>query len=237
MSTIPTGHEGLLRPLLCPLIASALCCVLDGWRISPLSAVWAAGAGVRWYFGDHQLATDSAIFGIINAYSARAGLKSIVVQTWENSDDFFVVGSWYLISRLALPLVAIGLLARWQRSLQDTTSQLLPNGFTEWTLPHPKPRIFPCSTKHARMFPKRHSFEYSYLQCGFPIIPTAVSSEGTEVGLGEDSFLGKWWLRVKAEDYLERGSGTLGFYGKLRLYLRAQVWWTSMKFHLPHTAD
>jgi hypothetical protein len=223
MSTTARGHGGLSRFLVFSSIALVPCCVVDGWRISPLTVIWAAGSSVRWYFGDHQVAVDSITFSVLNAYTAREGFKSSLTQTWEKLGLSPVVGLWLLISRLALPLVAIGLLLRWQASWKDTASEKLPEGCTEWTLPYPKARIFPCSTKHARMFPKRHSFEYSYLQCGFPVIPAGVTPDGTEIGLGRDRLLGSWWLRVRAEDYLERGNGTLGFYGKLRMYLRAQV--------------
>jgi hypothetical protein len=223
MSTTARGHAGLPHLLAFSLIALVPCCVVDGWRISPLTVIWAAGVSVRWYFGDYQVATDSVLFGALNAYLAKEGFKSTVTQIWEKVGVSLVVGLWLLVSRLALPLVAIGGLIRWQTSWKDTASQELPDGFTEWTLPYPKARIFPCSTKHARMFPKRHSFEYSYLQCGFPIIPSGVTPDGTEVGFGRDRLLGRWWLRVRAEDYLERGSGALGFYGKLKTYLRAQV--------------
>ncbi|KAF1848946.1 uncharacterized protein K460DRAFT_304585 [Cucurbitaria berberidis CBS 394.84] len=72
------------------------------------------------------------------------------------------------------------------------------------------------------MFPKRHAFKYSYLQCGFPIVPTSTTADGTDVSDGRDQELGSWWLRVRANDYLERGNGALGFYGKLKLYLREQ---------------
>jgi hypothetical protein len=223
MSTTLRGHAGFSRILVFSLIALVSCCLVDGWRISPLTTIWVAGSGVRWYFGDHQVATDSVLFGIANTYLAREGFKGIVPWIWERLDVSLLVGLWLLISRLALPLVVIGLLFLWQTSWKDPASQELPEGCTEWRLPYPKARIFPCSTKHARMFPKRHSFEYSYLQCGFPVIPAGVISDGTEVGLGSDRLLGSWWLRVRAEDYLERGNGTLGFYGKLKMYLRAQV--------------
>ncbi|KAL5121578.1 hypothetical protein ACEQ8H_000650 [Pleosporales sp. CAS-2024a] len=72
------------------------------------------------------------------------------------------------------------------------------------------------------MFPKRHAFEYSYLQCGFPITPAGTRADGTEVGGGVDVKLGRWWMRIRAEDYLTRGLGDIGFYEKLKLYLREQ---------------
>lgn len=70
------------------------------------------------------------------------------------------------------------------------------------------------------MFPKKHAFSYSYLQCGYPIIPQGITASGMHVSTGQDGTLGSWWLRVKAEDYLDRGNGDLGFYGKLKMYLR-----------------
>ncbi|CAO2650143.1 Nn.00g014350.m01.CDS01 [Neocucurbitaria sp. VM-36] len=72
------------------------------------------------------------------------------------------------------------------------------------------------------MFPKRHAFGYSYLQCGYPIIPVATTAGGTDISDGRDREMGSWWLRVRADDYLERGNGALGFYGKLQMYLRDQ---------------
>ncbi|KAJ4350067.1 uncharacterized protein N0V89_008688 [Didymosphaeria variabile] len=35
-----------------------------------------------------------------------------------------------------------------------------------------------------------------------------------------DRILGKWWLQIRAEDYLTRGQAGLGFYGKLKVFLR-----------------
>ena len=99
----------------------------------------------------------------------------------------------------------------------------LPPGVRKWSLEFPKARIFPCRTTHARTFPKRHTFQYSYLQCGFPIVPDGTTPDRIDFGLGNDRKLGSWWLHIKADDYLERGNGALGFYGKLQSYLREQV--------------
>ncbi|KAL1610074.1 hypothetical protein SLS60_001739 [Paraconiothyrium brasiliense] len=37
---------------------------------------------------------------------------------------------------------------------------------------------------------------------------------------GSDQILGRWWLQVRAGDYLTRGQADLGFYGKLKVFLR-----------------
>lgn len=113
-----------------------------------------------------------------------------------------------------------------QRSKSDHDSSSAakrPEGAREWKLEHPKPLIFPCRTTHARIFPKKHAFGYSYLLCGFPVTPVATTADGLDITDGRDRIKGSWWLRIRAEDYLERGYGALGFYGKLKAFLREHV--------------
>lgn len=223
MSTTARSHAGFFYLAFYCFVALSSCFLVDGWRTSPLLAIWAVGAGVRWYLGDRQVASDSIIFGVLNVCLARDGLKAVTSRVWEEWYGSTVVGS--TIVRFAIPLVLILIPARlrWETYRKSTEAKALPDGVAAWTLEYPKPRIFPCQTKHARMFPKRHAFEYSYLQCGFPIIPSGVTADGAEVGLGQDRRLGSWWLRIRAEDYLNRGDAALGFYGKLKKYLRSQV--------------
>ncbi|KLU86473.1 hypothetical protein MAPG_05485 [Magnaporthiopsis poae ATCC 64411] len=94
-----------------------------------------------------------------------------------------------------------------------------------------KPLLFPSRTTHSRIFPKKHSFSYSYLVVGIP-----VGWSGTWGGLisadlpsppGWLSWLWpgwavtKGWYNVDAADYLERGNGHLGLRGKLDAYLES----------------
>lgn len=223
MSTTTRGHAGLAVLVLGCFVALSSCYIVDGWRTSPPLAIWAAGAGMRWYLGDCQVATDSFIYGILNTFFAIDGLKAVASRQLEQWDSLTAVGSVFARFANPLILILIPLRSLWNVYNNKPVPKALPDGISAWTLPHPKGRIFRCQTKHARMFPKRHAFEYSYLQCGFPIVPAGVSTDGKEVGLGNDHQLGSWWLRVKAEDYLNRGDAALGFYGKLKKYLRSQV--------------
>lgn len=185
-----------------------------------LLATWALGAGVRLSFGDRPLRTDSLAFGALAAWLSREKLKVSLEETWHASvasDRFPMVVALALIT---VPLAIFGLRPR--STLNDTKPDDLLQGLSKWTLQYPKARIFPCETKHARMFPKRHAFEYSYLQCGFPVIPGGVTPDGCDVATGTDEELGRWWLRVRAVDYLTRGNGKVGFYGKLQIFLREQ---------------
>ncbi|KAL8393045.1 hypothetical protein RB595_003012 [Gaeumannomyces hyphopodioides] len=92
-----------------------------------------------------------------------------------------------------------------------------------------KPMLFPSRTTHSRMFPKKHSFSYSYLVVGIPVgwsgacgglISADLSySPKWSSWLWPGSVVAKGWYHVDAADYLERGNGHLGLRGKLDAYL------------------
>ncbi|KAH7412012.1 hypothetical protein DE146DRAFT_642002 [Phaeosphaeria sp. MPI-PUGE-AT-0046c] len=232
MWTAAQGRFGLLSFSVCCFAALLPCFILDGWRSLPLLIIWAFGAAIRWHWGDAQIMIDCLMFGIGNALWERRAIQEVLAgKEWGATVS---AGSRSLISRLVGPLALLACLFRWRANRKNAAIKELPNGVTPWTQQHPKARIFPCQTKHARMFPKRHAFEYTYLQCGFPIIPAGIRGDGEKIGDG-DSRLGSWWLQIKADDYLTRGISSLGldylsrgdddvlgFYNKLKLYLREQ---------------
>lgn len=89
-----------------------------------------------------------------------------------------------------------------------------------------KPLIFPCRTTHARFFPKKHSFSYSYLLVGIPIgwrgaIGSFLSADETDSQSCARQRQ-RAWFSVNAEDYLQRGSDVDGLKGKLRSFLASQ---------------
>lgn len=76
------------------------------------------------------------------------------------------------------------------------------------------PLLIPSRTSHSRMFPKIHSFEYSYLYVG---IPVGVSGQlSTALSVDGDS---RSWFHVDSADYLARGQSELGLGQKLKEYL------------------
>lgn len=99
-----------------------------------------------------------------------------------------------------------------------------------WTGPG-RVLFYPCKTTHSRLFPKRHSFVYSYLVIGIPVgwegaCGGMISSFPTEHSKSQSWFSTsreKGWYHVDPEDYLERGGGHLGLRGKLDAYLKSQV--------------
>lgn len=93
--------------------------------------------------------------------------------------------------------------------------------------------LFACKTTHARTFPKKHAFAYSYLVVGVPVGWEGCASGMVSVGHEPEERslfsrftrprLRKGWYHVDPADYLERGHGRLGLRGKLDRYLRQEV--------------
>ena len=90
-----------------------------------------------------------------------------------------------------------------------------------------QPLVIPSRTSHTRLFPKKHSFSYSYLLVGIPI--GWRGSLGSLLSADLDSIENdglrpkKGWFSVEAVDYLHRGYDVHGLSGKLRAYLKTQV--------------
>lgn len=92
-----------------------------------------------------------------------------------------------------------------------------------------KPLLFPCRTTHTRLFPKKHSFSYSYLCVGIPVGWQGSMSSFLSVDF-RGHLTGKayhqWWpswFSIMSSDYLNRGSHVAGLKGKLDDYLEFQV--------------
>lgn len=88
---------------------------------------------------------------------------------------------------------------------QSIDEQLLP------------PLLITSRTTHSRVFPKKHSFSYSYLLVGVPVGIRGRISDALSVDSERRS-----WFDVNAADYLARGTSDLGLAGKLKRYLHAQ---------------
>ena len=128
-----------------------------------------------------------------------------------------IEGALFLIQRALCSL-------SWATS-RSGESEKLDIGPAELSL---KPRIFPCRTTHTRMFPKIHSFSYSYLMIGVPVgwrgtICSMVSADLDMMHTFKSTYRTyKGWFNIEAADYLARGNAHLGLRGKLHAYLKSQ---------------
>lgn len=103
---------------------------------------------------------------------------------------------------------------------------------TTWQGPG-QPYLIPCKTTHRRLFPKKHSFSYSYLTIGVPV--DFRGSVNGMIGVDEDpipsfrglvpfaNLLSRSWYYVQSSDHLQRGQHGLCLRGKLSLFLLSEV--------------
>ena len=82
-----------------------------------------------------------------------------------------------------------------------------------------RPLIFPGLISHTRLLPQKHSFTYSYLMVGIPILSTLENT--TLVSVDAPTWWQRGLLRIEARDHLGRNTGTIR--GKLNSYLESQV--------------
>lgn len=157
------------------------------------------------------------ILGLDSRYTKPA-VFAIVAAYWSQAD---ITSAWARhISSTYIPygIIVLGLFL--------SVYWLLPTTNTaRWTGPG-KVLLFPCKTTHSRLFPKKHSFVYSYLVVGLPVCWEGVSGGLVSSSSAKQpwfSLARRGWYHVDPEDYLERGGGHLGLRGKLDAYLKSQV--------------
>ncbi|KAI9831698.1 MAG: hypothetical protein M1819_004764 [Sarea resinae] len=85
-------------------------------------------------------------------------------------------------------------------------------------IPLGRPLLFPSQTTHVRLFPRKHSFAYSYFVAGIPIgwqgcIRSVLSAGDVRK---------RAWFHVNAADYLGRETSVRSLEGKLHAYLESQ---------------
>ena len=81
-------------------------------------------------------------------------------------------------------------------------------------------QILRGKVSHLRLFPKRHSFVYSYLTLG---IPVRSPSPNWLLSLDTKDWWRRGWLSVTADDHLTPGDEGQTLSEKLNCYLRQQV--------------
>ncbi|RSL87048.1 hypothetical protein CEP52_015648 [Fusarium oligoseptatum] len=91
-----------------------------------------------------------------------------------------------------------------------------------------RPFLIPSRTTHTRLFPKKHSFSYSYLVVGVPVGYSGNANGMISANVsGPSSWLSYFldrraWFDVNPADYLQRGHRDDGLRGKLDDYLENQ---------------
>ncbi|KAJ6443275.1 hypothetical protein O9K51_04454 [Purpureocillium lavendulum] len=175
-------------------------------------------------FFHSDIVTASLLFVIIPSYFYLLGsrldlLLTGIVLAFTNGE---AIVSWIRDSTTlhTLALYSAFILVSWT-AFRLAHSSFSVKNTTSWSGPG-RPYLIPSRTSHTRMFPKKHSFAYSYLITGVPVGYKGDANEVISVDAGEQSSLTRAWYHVDAADYLERGRGDLGLRGKLDNYLKSQ---------------
>ena len=156
----------------------------------------------------YGLATSLLTF-LIGGYSSSL----ILLTVWLRIYTSFQSRAFILVTSAAIPISLI----LWHRS-NSQQHPIKPQDPPPIVDPGPLiPLILPCRTTHTRLFPKKHSLSYSYLQVGIPI-----GWRGSNSILGIDDSRQTPWLNIRAADHLARDQTESSLDGKLSVYLSSQ---------------
>lgn len=125
---------------------------------------------------------------------------------------------YFMLSTHALIIITIYLNKDfWNRSLRSKHN--LSTHGAEPSLDFAlEPLLIPSKTTHTRLFPKAHSFGYSYLLVGIPVGWKGCSGSMLSAGSGTS----RGWFHVSAENHLERTTPGLSLREKLDHFLISQ---------------
>lgn len=168
---------------------------------------------------------------VVTAFYAVAGTKLDLVYNaallayfnWDSLAQYIHTAIEYLPSPfIYIFVIVVPLLTFALRSSRESTCQG-PG----------QPYLISCKTTHRRLFPKKHSFSYSYLTVGIPV--DFRGSVNGMIGVDEDpvfpyrrlipfaSVLFRSWYSIQASDHLERRHSELGLRKKLNNFLLSEV--------------
>lgn len=170
--------------------------------------------------------SDAEWILIFSIWAARGLLWDLIVAKLSILKGYPSAPACAIVTLLALRL-AYGFYCLWGNKVKADKQPASHDGITAASFL--KPFVFPSRTSHARFFPKKHSFSYSYLLVGVPIGWRGVL--GAFLSVDEDNALRGAtsgpgaWLSVRAADHLHRGYDHRGLKGKLESFLATQVRW------------
>jgi DUF1365 family protein len=180
---------------------------------------------LRGYLGDNTVIQDLILsLGLHSIYSFCTGSWTFVAPgAFRDSialkldadalQTYFRLGTMLGVCCI---LAGIGVVRGQQLSSQEETRSphLVEQKIDESILP---PLLIRSRTTHTRMFPKKHSFSYSYLFVGVPI-----GIKGSVGGVLSVDSAKPAWFDIRSMDYLDRSSTQYTLGEKLKQYLRSQ---------------
>lgn len=198
----------------------AMLALMDGITedspLAPVLLIWDYAERLTEAFGVQYVALWVAVHTLLFGVRRDLVIPSVLFSCWN-----YALMKQLVLLALSWKGALILLVAALATSLAKARLNFVLAGEpgASWSGPA-KPYFIPCRTTHARFFPKKHSFSYSYLLVGVPVGCRANVNGMLSMDFGNG---GSAWYDVDPADYLQRGSGHLGFRGKLDSYLVSQV--------------
>ena len=132
--------------------------------------------------------------------------------------------TWQVLALLGVCAVLAGIGVRREQNHQEHHLEPIPE-IEPFDNDFLVPMLLPSRTTHTRIFPKRHSFSYSYLLVGIPVgwrgsIGSVLSVDTQVLPLEERQ---RGWFHISGADYLDRDDSRLDLKAKLASYLQSQV--------------
>jgi DUF1365 family protein len=179
---------------------------------------------LRGYLGDASVIQDLTLFLVLHSvYSFITGSWTFVAPgAFRDSIalklDADALQTYFRLGTLlgvCCILAGVGVVRGQQLSSQETRSlHLVEQKIDESILP---PLLIRSRTTHSRMFPKKHSFSYSYLYVGIPI--GIKGRIGNVLSVDSPS---PAWFDIRSADYLDRSTSQQTLGEKLKQYLHTQ---------------
>lgn len=145
----------------------------------------------------------------------------LVLSAWWQRQYVIAFLSRSIVFRIILATIVTAVLLYLGSVFSTWRNRAVQNSWTRAILKQDAlstPWIIPSRTKHTRIFPKQHSFAYSYLAVAVP-----VGFKGwCWPMLSVDVSYAWGWFHVQASDHLERGHAHLDLKEKLSHYLQSQ---------------
>lgn len=166
---------------------------------------WTILFGVRIYKNDSTVWFDAFVLLVAQSWT--------LLSSWTQAGEAAVIhASKHLVLLHMLSTVSIGLFRRLIRSRRRLFPMQMPADIGPLEM---KPLVWPCRTTHTRLYPKKHSFAYSYLLVGVPVDWTGSSGSLLSSGSSTKTAL----FHVDAADHLDRDSVHSSLRQKLDTYL------------------
>ncbi|KAI9888196.1 MAG: hypothetical protein M1820_010240 [Bogoriella megaspora] len=191
------------------------------WTVVAAWTCWSTSGLYRKGRNDPTIITDVLTATIVELWTSRIDLSHLELRCTARSCRDPI--TWEVLALLVVCAILAGIGVR-RENLQQKLAKKAKSQMENSDENLLKPMILPCRTNHTRLFPKKHSFSYSYLFVGIPVgwrgCTWSALSVDTQILSPNERKRG--WFHISGADYLDRDNPGLDLKAKLAFYLQSQ---------------